>query len=155
MLVYLLAVENANAKMFQIKQRILFVAKPPKCNAEKCLYAEAMQNEYDDFFKITDLKGVRSSGYIVNFAFYVKAQRDAHILLTRGPRAIRGDNEYEIGKCKCTTKNSQIKNDNLHPFMYSDWRMGWHTNRHSSSTAVTTTSGFGPTWTDNNQRFLD
>lgn len=57
-----------------------------------------MENEYRDFFRIAGLKGARPDGYIAHFPFYVKAQRDAHVLLTTGPWANREDNEYEIGK---------------------------------------------------------
>lgn len=63
-----------------------------------CRYADAVENEYKDFFKITGLKGARPDGFIAHFPFYVKAQRDAHVLLTMGSWANREDNEYEIGK---------------------------------------------------------
>lgn len=61
-----------------------------------CRYAEARENEYKEFFKITDITGVRSEGYIINFPFYIRAERDAHVLLTKGPMANREDFEYEI-----------------------------------------------------------
>lgn len=57
-----------------------------------------MQNEYNEFYKIADLNSVSRTGFIAYFSFYVKAQRDAHVLFTTGPNANRSDNEYEIGK---------------------------------------------------------
>lgn len=62
-----------------------------------CRYADATENEYKDFYKITDIAGVRPDGYIINFPFYLQAERDAHILLTTGPTANPKDNEYEFG----------------------------------------------------------
>lgn len=64
---------------------------------ELCRY-KAMENEYNEFHKITDMAGVRTSGYIINFPFYVRASRDAHVLLTTVPEANREANEYEIGE---------------------------------------------------------
>ncbi|XP_031619784.1 uncharacterized protein LOC116338571 [Contarinia nasturtii] len=61
-----------------------------------CRYADATENEYKEFYKITDLTGVRSEGYIINFPFYIQAERDAHVLLTAVPMANREANEYEI-----------------------------------------------------------
>lgn len=63
-----------------------------------CRYADATENEYNEFFKITDITGIRSEGYIINFPFYIQAERDAHVLLTAKPEANREANEYEIRK---------------------------------------------------------
>lgn len=63
----------------------------------RCRYADALQNEYKKFFKISDIAGARPEGYIVNFLVYIQAERDAHVLFTRGPKADRNDDEYEIG----------------------------------------------------------
>lgn len=63
-----------------------------------CRYADAMENEYNEFHKITDITGIRSEGYIVNFPFYIQGERDAHVLLTAEPKANREANEYEIRK---------------------------------------------------------
>lgn len=67
-----------------------------------CRYAEATENEYKEFYKITDLTGIRTEGYIVNFPFYIQAERDAHVLLTTVPMANREANEYEIRKYSIT-----------------------------------------------------
>lgn len=61
-----------------------------------CRYASATENEYKEFYKITDVTGIRPEGYIINFPFYIQAERDAHVLLTKGPLANREDDEYEI-----------------------------------------------------------
>lgn len=63
-----------------------------------CRYAEATENEYNEFHKITDIQGIRGDGYIINFPFYIQAERDAHVLLTTVPMANREANEYEIRK---------------------------------------------------------
>lgn len=57
-----------------------------------------MEYEYNDFFKITDLNDIQSTDFIAHIPIYVKAQRDALVLFTTGPKAMRSDNEYEIGK---------------------------------------------------------
>lgn len=67
-----------------------------------CRYADATENEYKDFHKITDITGIRSEGYIINFPFYIQAERDAHVLLTAVPMANRETNEYEIRKYSIT-----------------------------------------------------
>lgn len=64
---------------------------------EQCRYAEAMENEYKQFYKIADMAGARTQGNMVNFPFYVRAARDVHVLLTTVPVANRESNEYEIG----------------------------------------------------------
>lgn len=61
-----------------------------------CRYADATENEYTQFHRITDITGIRPKGYIINFPFYIQAERDAHVLLTKGPMANREDDEYEI-----------------------------------------------------------
>lgn len=63
-----------------------------------CRYADATENEYKQFYGINDITGIRPKGYIVNFPFYIQAERDAHVLLTKGPMANRDDDEYEIRK---------------------------------------------------------
>lgn len=63
-----------------------------------CRYADAMENEYKDFYSISDITGIRSEGYLINFPFYIQAERDAHVLLTADPVANREANEYEIRK---------------------------------------------------------
>lgn len=63
-----------------------------------CHYADATENEYKEFHKITDIAGTRSEGYIINFPFYIQGERDAHVLLSTGPRADRTEAEYEFRK---------------------------------------------------------
>lgn len=63
-----------------------------------CAEDEALENEYLRFHKITDVSGIRQEGYIINFPFYIQAERDAHVLLTEKPEANREANEYEIRK---------------------------------------------------------
>lgn len=63
-----------------------------------CHYADATENEYKEFHKITDIAGIRSEGYIINFPFYIQGERDAHVLLSTGPRADRTEAEYEFRK---------------------------------------------------------
>lgn len=70
---------------------------PSKDIRNRCKYADALENEYKNFFKISEINGTRPEGYIVNFPFYIQASRDAHVLFTRGPRADPDDYEYEIG----------------------------------------------------------
>lgn len=65
---------------------------------KQCQYTEAMENEYREFHQITNMAGARTEGYIVNFPFYVRGVRDAHVLLTTVPVANRGTSEYEIGE---------------------------------------------------------
>lgn len=74
-----------------------------------CRYADAMENEYNEFYKITDITGIRSEGYIINFPFYIQAERDAHILLTTVPMANREANEYEIRKYSITLSHKQLR----------------------------------------------
>lgn len=61
-----------------------------------CRYADATENEYNVFHKITDITAIRTEGYIVNFPFYIQGERDAHVLFTTEPKANRDANEYEI-----------------------------------------------------------
>lgn len=63
-----------------------------------CRYADASENEYKEFYKITDITGIRPNGYLINIPFYIQGERDAHILLTTGPKADRSEAEYEICK---------------------------------------------------------
>lgn len=70
---------------------------PSKDIKNRCKYADALENEYKKFFRISEINGTRPEGYIVNFPFYIQASRDAHVLFTRGPRANPDDYEYEIG----------------------------------------------------------
>lgn len=62
-----------------------------------CRHTEVIENEYNEFYKITDVTSIRPEGYIISFPFFVQAEKDAHILLTTGPKANREDNEYEFG----------------------------------------------------------
>lgn len=75
---------------------------------ELCHYADARENEYNEFFKITDISGIRSEGYIINFPFYIQAERDAHVLLTAKPEANREANEYEIRKYSIIVQINRI-----------------------------------------------
>lgn len=61
-----------------------------------CQYAEALEIEYTTFYKITDIPGIRSKGFLLNFPFFVQAERDTRILLTTGPKADRNDAEYNF-----------------------------------------------------------
>lgn len=70
-----------------------------------CQYTEVRGNGYNDFYKISDITGIRPDGYIINFPFYIRAERDAKILLTTGPRSNPDDSEYEIGKCTIEIDN--------------------------------------------------
>lgn len=61
-----------------------------------CQYAEALEIEYTTFYKITDIPGIRSDGFVLNFPFFVQAERDTRILLTTGPKADRNEAEYNF-----------------------------------------------------------
>lgn len=101
-----------------------------------CQYANACQNEYNDFFKIIDLPGVRPTGFVINFTFYVQAERDVHILLTSGPRATRNDNEYEIG---ISLEQATYENVTFYWFTFkrfSDRWMEWFTISDPTTTTI-------------------
>lgn len=63
----------------------------------ECRYAEATEHYYKEFYKITDIPGARTDGYLVNLPFYLQALREAHILFTKGPTSNPADYENEIG----------------------------------------------------------
>lgn len=62
-----------------------------------CHYLEASNQDYTGSFKISDIAGIRTDGYVIDFPFYVQAARDIRILLTKGPIANRDDYEYDFG----------------------------------------------------------
>lgn len=66
--------------------------------SKRCKYYEALENEYKDFIRISDIEGIRPEGYIIRFPLFIQAEKDAHILLS--PRNVddRADSVYEICK---------------------------------------------------------
>lgn len=65
---------------------------------ELCHSYEALENEYNDFFPIKEVTGIRPDGYIINFPLYIQAEKDAHVLLTTRAVSDRSDDCYEICK---------------------------------------------------------
>lgn len=88
-----------------------------------CRFYESWENEYKEFFKITDIPRIRPEGYLIKFPVYIQATKDAHVLLS--PRAAddRADDVYEIRKFSRFVIKSKIKENNslTNP---SDRRMG-------------------------------
>lgn len=71
---------------------------------KRCSYDEALENEYKKFHAIADIQGIRPEGYLIKLPVFIKAERDAHILLTPKNRDDRSDEAYEIcefDKCLC------------------------------------------------------
>lgn len=65
---------------------------------EMCRSYEALENEYNDFFPISEVTGIRPDGYIINFPLFIQAEKDAHVLLTTRAVSDRSDDCYEIRK---------------------------------------------------------
>lgn len=65
---------------------------------ELCRTYEALENEYNDFFPISEVTGIRPDGYIINFPLFIQAEKDAHVLLTTRAVSDRSDDCYEICK---------------------------------------------------------
>lgn len=62
-----------------------------------CQYIEASNQDYTASYKISDIAGARTDGFVINFPFYVQSPRDVRMLLTKGPVANRNDYEYDFG----------------------------------------------------------
>lgn len=73
---------------------------------ELCRSYEALENEYNDFFPIAEVTGIRPAGYIINFPLFIQAEKDAHVLLTTRAVSDRSDDCYEI--CKRSMKQFEI-----------------------------------------------
>lgn len=104
---------------------------------ELCRFYQATENVYNDFFKITDVTGIRSEGYIINFPFYIQAERDAHVLLTAKPVADRAANEYEIREYKLLHRIKTKIMFQLDFFLFnisSHWWMGKYSRDYSKKT---------------------
>lgn len=104
---------------------------------QKCQYDEELEIEYTKFYKIDDIPGTRSEQFALNFPFFVKAERDARILLTTGPKADRNDAEYNFRNDVFRFRFLIIIRDIFLYYFYlfilssfllchSDWRMGQH-----------------------------
>lgn len=72
--------------------------RPPEVHhsVSRCSYAEVWENKYENFYAIADIEGIRPDGYLINMPMSIKAERDAHILLSPNNRDDRSDAVYEI-----------------------------------------------------------
>lgn len=66
--------------------------------AKNCNYDQVSENEYKDFYAISDIEGIRPEGFLIRFPLFIKAGKDAHILLSPFNRDDRSDEVYEICK---------------------------------------------------------
>lgn len=52
---------------------------------------------YTEYFKLSDLHGVRPKGYLVRIPFYIQGRENAHVLLSSVEDSSFEDDAYELG----------------------------------------------------------
>lgn len=75
-----------------------------------CRYGQTNESDFQGFYKISDLTGARTDGYLINFPLYIQAEELILILLTKQAMANEKDAEYEFGNYSCAVKENQNQN---------------------------------------------
>lgn len=61
-----------------------------------CQYEEALEYDFLNFHKISDLNNAQPSGYLLNFLFFLQAESDARVRLTTIPEWSLDYDEYDL-----------------------------------------------------------
>lgn len=64
------------------------------CPGDDCNQYHTSRYAYDKFYKISDMKDAKPTGYQLKMIFYVRGGRDAHILLSSNEN---NQDAYEVG----------------------------------------------------------
>lgn len=73
-----------------------------------CQYFETTDTDYKEFYKISDLTGIRTDENTINLPFYVQAAHDGYIVFTKEPTSKDDQPLYEIGNY------NSLKNNKFH-----------------------------------------